>query len=72
MGYAIGYLLLPVFAYFIRDWRMLLVALSLPGFLYIPLWWGGWRRLRPLFELQPQRMASLLQMSYSRRMTVLS
>uniref|UniRef100_A0A8C8AB43 Major facilitator superfamily (MFS) profile domain-containing protein n=1 Tax=Otus sunia TaxID=257818 RepID=A0A8C8AB43_9STRI len=37
--YAFGYMLLPVFAYFIRDWRMLLLALTLPGLLCIPLWW---------------------------------
>ncbi|XP_063046715.1 solute carrier family 22 member 4-like [Engraulis encrasicolus] len=37
--YALGYALLPLFAYFVRDWRMLLVTLSVPGFLYIPLWW---------------------------------
>ncbi|XP_067885093.1 organic cation/carnitine transporter 2-like [Heterodontus francisci] len=37
--FAIGYIVLPIFAYFIRDWRMLLIALSLPQFLYFPLWW---------------------------------
>ncbi|XP_043561292.1 solute carrier family 22 member 5-like [Chiloscyllium plagiosum] len=37
--YAVGYVVLPIFAYFIRDWRMLLVALSLPQILYVPLWW---------------------------------
>ena len=37
--YAIGYALLPLLAYFIRSWRVLLAALSLPGLLYIPLWW---------------------------------
>ncbi|GAB5566684.1 solute carrier family 22 member 5 isoform X1 [Prionailurus iriomotensis] len=35
----VGYMLLPLFAYFIRDWRMLLLALTVPGVLCIPLWW---------------------------------
>ncbi|KAJ8777409.1 hypothetical protein J1605_014792 [Eschrichtius robustus] len=35
----VGYMLLPLFAYFIRDWRMLLLALTLPGVLCFPLWW---------------------------------
>ncbi|XP_030621383.1 solute carrier family 22 member 21-like [Chanos chanos] len=37
--YAIGYIFLPLFAYYIRTWRILLIALSIPGFLYIPMWW---------------------------------
>ncbi|XP_072904187.1 organic cation/carnitine transporter 2-like isoform X1 [Hemitrygon akajei] len=37
--YAIGYILLPVLAYLIKDWRMLLLTLTLPQILYIPLWW---------------------------------
>ncbi|XP_051256234.1 solute carrier family 22 member 4 [Dicentrarchus labrax] len=37
--FGVGYLLLPLFAFFIRDWRMLLLGLTLPGFLYVPLWW---------------------------------
>ncbi|XP_073347791.1 organic cation/carnitine transporter 2-like [Pagrus major] len=37
--YAIGYALLPLFAYFIRGWRMLLVASAIPGLIYIPMWW---------------------------------
>uniref|UniRef100_A0A665VFA6 Solute carrier family 22 member 21 n=1 Tax=Echeneis naucrates TaxID=173247 RepID=A0A665VFA6_ECHNA len=37
--FALGYMLLPILAFFIRDWRMLLLGLALPGFLYLPLWW---------------------------------
>ncbi|XP_078253212.1 organic cation/carnitine transporter 2-like [Rhinoraja longicauda] len=39
MFYAVGYLVLPLFAYYIRSWRMLLLALTLPEILYIPFWW---------------------------------
>ncbi|XP_078253214.1 organic cation/carnitine transporter 2-like isoform X2 [Rhinoraja longicauda] len=39
MFYAFGYILLPILAYYIRDWRMLLLTLTLPEFLFIPLWW---------------------------------
>ncbi|XP_063223494.1 organic cation transporter protein-like isoform X2 [Bacillus rossius redtenbacheri] len=34
-----GYMLTALFAYFIRDWRMLQVALSLPGVLFLSYWW---------------------------------
>ncbi|XP_041946965.1 solute carrier family 22 member 4-like isoform X1 [Alosa sapidissima] len=37
--FAIGYMMLPLIAFYIRDWRMLLVVLSVPGLIYIPLWW---------------------------------
>ncbi|XP_047411384.1 organic cation/carnitine transporter 2 isoform X4 [Sciurus carolinensis] len=37
--YAFGYMVLPLFAYFIRDWRMLLLALTVPGVLCAALWW---------------------------------
>ncbi|GCB79713.1 hypothetical protein scyTo_0017943, partial [Scyliorhinus torazame] len=39
MFYAIGYVILPIFAYYIRNWRMLLLALTIPEVLYIPFWW---------------------------------
>ncbi|KAL7858532.1 hypothetical protein AOLI_G00186340 [Acnodon oligacanthus] len=37
--YALGYVFLPLCAYLVRSWRLLLAVLSLPGLLYIPLWW---------------------------------
>ncbi|XP_048639324.1 solute carrier family 22 member 5 isoform X4 [Marmota marmota marmota] len=37
--YAFGFMVLPLFAYFIRDWRMLLLALTVPGVLCAALWW---------------------------------
>ncbi|XP_033496390.2 organic cation/carnitine transporter 2-like isoform X1 [Epinephelus lanceolatus] len=39
LGFAIGYMLLPLFAYFLKDWKSLLLGVSLSGLLYIPFWW---------------------------------
>ncbi|XP_068598371.1 organic cation/carnitine transporter 2-like [Brachionichthys hirsutus] len=38
-GFALGYMLLPLIAYFIRDWKHLLFVSSLPGLVFIPIWW---------------------------------
>lgn len=38
-GFAVGYMMLPLFAYFIRDWRNLLLALAVVGAVYLPFWW---------------------------------
>ncbi|XP_059846574.1 organic cation/carnitine transporter 2-like [Hypanus sabinus] len=37
--YAMGYMILPFLAYFIREWRMLTLTLALICLVYIPLWW---------------------------------
>ncbi|XP_040604579.1 solute carrier family 22 member 21 [Mesocricetus auratus] len=36
--FAFGFMVLPLFAYFIRDWRRLQLAITLPGVLCGPLW----------------------------------
>ncbi|XP_007899456.1 solute carrier family 22 member 5 [Callorhinchus milii] len=38
-AYAIGYMLLPLFAFFLRGWRILLLVLSVPGAIFLSLWW---------------------------------
>lgn len=39
VSYAIGYMFLPLLAYLLRDWKSLTLVLSVPGLLYLPLWW---------------------------------
>lgn len=39
MFFTAGYLLTALFAYFIRDWRRLQIALTLPGILFFSYWW---------------------------------
>ncbi|CAJ1063490.1 solute carrier family 22 member 5-like [Xyrichtys novacula] len=39
LGFAVGFMMLPLIAYCLRDWRSLLLALSLPGLACLPLWW---------------------------------
>ncbi|XP_061790154.1 organic cation/carnitine transporter 2-like [Nerophis lumbriciformis] len=37
--FAVGYMMLPLHAYFLRDWRWLLLGLSVPGYLLLLFWW---------------------------------
>lgn len=39
VGFAIGYMILPLLAYLLREWKFLLFAIFLSGLMYIPLWW---------------------------------
>ncbi|XP_064205902.1 organic cation/carnitine transporter 2-like [Anguilla rostrata] len=36
--FAFGYMMLPLMAFFIRDWRMLVVAIAVPGVFFFPVW----------------------------------
>ncbi|XP_068600506.1 organic cation/carnitine transporter 2-like [Brachionichthys hirsutus] len=38
-AFALGYMLLPLFAFFLKDWKFLLFAVTLPGLVFIPIWW---------------------------------
>lgn len=39
MFFSVGYMLTAAFAFFIHDWRMLQIALTLPGILFLCYWW---------------------------------
>ncbi|XP_061103265.1 solute carrier family 22 member 4-like [Conger conger] len=38
ISFSIGYMMIPLMAFFIRDWRMLLIAINVPGLFCFLLW----------------------------------
>jgi len=45
MGFAVGSVMFPLVAYFLRDWRWFLRIVGIFGVVYIPYWWQVTRHL---------------------------
>lgn len=39
VSFSLGYMLVPLLAFFLRDWKSLVFAVCLLNLLYLPLWW---------------------------------
>lgn len=58
--FSIGYMMLPLAAYFLRDWRTLLLVLTIPGFFCMPLWWQVFAMGRAIFNNAPDMRRTVM------------